>query len=399
MSLRTVEDVILDLPLMQERYRTYCLGPLPVPPYNGSLRSSRPPLLQMEGEPRPPSAPPDRSSRLAPIRIALAVASMREHMTDEGWQIMHGLEENGWGLAGHGLTYNCTDVAHILRAHGDLETILVQDKREWDLLPGDFRDPDAYFTGITCLRDRHDIFKLTILKDAQHRPLYHRESAEEIGCHAWVIYYHPSIVAALAPYVRPEHLIRTYHTIDPSIVPPFVPARERRSALLSGAVGRAYPLRSRLVQSIHRLRGVEYLKHPGYHRNGCATPAFLQKLSQYKVAICTSSIFGYALRKIIEATAVGCRVITDLPVDEIMPFIDDNLIRVSPSCSMGEILTAVRHAVSSFDEERQRQLALQAVLFYNYKSVCMHLSDDIDRLRIGYGSTEAGCTPAPDSGR
>ena len=45
---------------------------------------------------------------------------------------------------------------------------------------------------------------------------------------------------------------------------------------------------------------VNYLSHPGYGRSKCFTPEFLKILSIYKVAICTVSIYGYAVRKIVE---------------------------------------------------------------------------------------------------
>ena len=280
--------------------------------------------------PRPagrPLAAPAYAPRGEPlVRVALAVASMKDHMTDEGWQIMDGLARSGYTLCGRGLPCGETDVGRVLERLNP-GVVLVQDKREWDVARGNFRDPAARFRQAWALADRPEVFKLTVLKDAHQRPGYHADSAAEIGCHAWVTYYATPVVTHLAPYVRPQHAVRTYHTLDASAVPAYDPSG-RSGCLLSGAVSDAYPLRSRLVHGAHRLPETTVLPHPGYHRRGCATPGFLKLLSRFKVSICTASVFGYALRKLMESTACGCVVITDLPSDEVLPEIDSNLVRV-----------------------------------------------------------------------
>lgn len=360
MSLRTVQDVC-----------------------NGLFRSSAP-----KGLPRPPYI--DNSNlELSPLpstKVCLAVESMRRHMTDEGWQIMEGLSHNGYRLVGHGLDFGQVDVPTILQSLHP--TILVlQDKREWDFAPGDFRDPNAAFTRYQELAGVDNIFKVTVLKDSHQRPEYHRQSAEEIGCHAWIIYYHPKIVQHLATYVRPEHLIRTYHSINPDHMPITNHTTFRYGCILSGAISGAYPFRTRLVREKHTLPMVDYLPHPGYHRNGCQTPQFLERLYQYKVAICTSSIYGYALRKIIEATACGCVVVTDLPSDEVLPEIDGNLVRVSPNIEAKELGDLLTSLYRNYSPDLQRSYAEKALLWYNYKEVGKRLASDIETLRVNYDAS------------
>lgn len=348
------------------------------------LKSELPNLPEL---PTPPFTPdPGKTDR-----CALAVSSMKDHTTDEGWQIMLALQSNGYFLWGKGCSdlggLNCTDVREIFApANHPYGTCLMQDKREWHLNgPRDFRDPEAEFRHVSALRSHHEIFRLTILKDAQQRPNYHRDSAAEIGCHAWVVYYHPQIVKALAPYVRARHLVRTYHTIDPQIVPPYSP-KDRKGCLLSGAVSGAYPLRTRIANesAAGLLRCVDYLRHPGYHRDGCATPVFLTVLSRYKVAICTASRYGYALRKLVEATAAGCTVITDLPEDEVMPAIDANLCRVPPDCPTWRVRELVGELESHYDPERQALYARAAVDYYSYLNEGRRLADKIEALRSSY---------------
>ena len=339
---------------------------------------------------------PDSARLLAPAygasapsgeasRVALAVESMSRHMTDEGWQLMLGLSHASYMLAGRRCDYDETDVRRILDALRP-GTVVVQDKREWDVKDGEFRDDEARFTDVGALCERQDVFKLTVLKDSHQRPAYHRESAEEMGVHGWVIYYHPDVVLRNAPYVRREHLVRTYHSLDPALVPEYGSVPRRSEALLSGAVSGVYPLRTRLINNIERLHIAKYVKHPGYHRAGCATPGYLKTLAEYRVAICTSSIYGYALRKIVEATACGCRVITDLPVDEVLPEIDGNLTRVAVDISVREMRRLLKDLCETYRPETQRAYAERAKTWYDYRATGQRLAQDIETLRTSYAN-------------
>lgn len=319
-------------------------------------------------------------------RIALAVESMKRHTTDEGWQIMEGLQHVGYTLCGTRLDVNSVYVPSILNVTNPV-TAVVQDKREWDVNPKDFRDKSAKFISVESLRQRSDIFKVTILKDAHQRPPYHIASAMEIGCNAWIIYYHPRIVQHLAPYIRAEHLIRTYHSLDAAIVPPYSP-EGRAGCLLSGAVSGAYPLRSMLVVKQMKLPQTTYLKHPGYHMQGCHTPEYLKTLSKFKVAICTASMYGYALRKIVEATACGCIVFTDLPSDERLPSIDENLVRVRRDATISTIIPILKKCLDVYDPERQAEFARRAIMTYDYRVQGETLAANIENMRRTYACAQ-----------
>jgi hypothetical protein len=252
--------------------------------------------------------------------------------------------------------------------------------------------PAEYFENAPHLAGRDDIFKLTVLKDAHQRPEYHRGSAYEMGCHGWIIYYHPKIVQHLAPYVRPEHCLRTYHTIDPARVPLYNPETHIRCCLLSGAINLPiYPMRACVVKyaSIGKLPNVDLLPHPGYHNNGTNTNDYLETLKYYKVAICTSSVYGYSLRKLIEATACGCRVITDLPVDDPLPEIDGNLHRIDLrpintfAQRMGELVTRLS---DSYSPEEQRHYASRAIGYYDFRVMGKRLATQIEELRNSYAA-------------
>lgn len=347
--------------------------------------------------PAPAYRPPPGAERMA--RVGLAVASMQAHTSDEGWQLFEGLEmgAEGWTLAGHGLsTYGGHKNSHTLDWLTDVPRILdwvqpavalVQDAREWQGLtaggPRGFNHLES-FTCVGALRERPDVFKLTVLKDAQARPDYHRAAADEIGCHAWVVYYHPAVVAHVAPYVRPGHLVRTYHSVDPAAVPAYTP-HGRAGCLLSGAISGAYPLRTRLLREAARLPECSVLPHPGYRRDGCRTPEFLKALSRHKVAVCTASVYGYALRKLVEGVACGCVVVTDLPADEVLPEIDEVLVRIRPDTPTGVIADLLRGLYASYDPERQAHYAAKATAYYSFREAGRRLAADIEALRRGYG--------------
>lgn len=316
--------------------------------------------------------------------VGLAVESMKRHTSDEGWQIFAGLQHAGYELCGARLDppYNMTRVPLVL-ANFVPGVVVMQDQREWDNAHRDFRDPHANFRDHQVLAQHPDVFKLTILKDSHQRPGYHRESAESIGCHAWIVYYHPRIVTHLAPYVRPEHIVRVYHTIDPAIVPEYSP-EGRSGCLLSGAVSRAYPWRQLLVENVRHLPETTLLPHPGYHRRGCVTPEFLKTLTRYKVAICTASMYGYALRKIVEATASGAIVISDLPQDERLPMIDENIVRVPPGTSPQALAVILSRIYRDYDAERQAWFAAKALEWYDFREAGCRLVADIEKMRTTY---------------
>jgi hypothetical protein len=341
------------------------------------------------------TAEPSASSLLKPAytgtetdgaHIGFAVEDMKRHMTDEGWQLFAGLESAGYILAGHNLPYAETDVRKVLEHH-DPSIVVLQDRREWTNRTADRRqDPKYQFRNWEALKERDDVFKVTVLKDAHADSHFHRHTAFAMGCHAWIVYYHPEIVAELAPYVRPHNLIRTYHTIDKDIVPE-VTTDGRHGAVLSGAISRAYPLRVRIRNYAVAIPGLYVMRHPGYHRRGSNTPEYLKELCEYKVAICTSSRYQYALRKIIEATACGCIVVTDLPGFDTLPEIDGNLVRVSPDISMEELRDLVQHLCGCWDLDTQRMFAEKAKAHYDYRAMGKELACQIQLHRKWYNMT------------
>lgn len=326
-------------------------------------------------------------NRVPQSKAMMMNKSASVHMTNEGWQLAQGFESVGYKLAGRDLTINTQDVPEILSVCRP-DVLVIQDKREWEghTAPGHRGERvNEAFYGVNFLRRRHDIFKMTIIKDAHQKPEYHSQSAEEMGCHGWLTYYHPTVVCHLAPYVRKEHLIRIYHSIDRDMVPIYNP-HNREGCVVSGAIATCYPLRTMIQRRIKSFPNTTYLKHPGYHARGSMSDLYLQTLSKYKVSVATSSIYGYALRKIIESTACGCIVITDLPVDDVLPEIDGNLVRVKPSINRNHFSKLIAETIESYDPVRQAFFAEEAMRYYDWREAAVRNDQAILKMREAYNA-------------
>lgn len=357
MTLRTVDDTVAKLKM------TPRCSELLAPTYTGWSNDDRP-------------------------KIALGVYSMREHTSNEGFVLTEGLRHAGWQVHGHGFPEPCnmTDVRQILKKVNP-SVVFMNDIREWGEHCGkkDFRDPMAKFTNIEALGERTDIFKVGVSKDSHNSVELCNDSFRRAGVHCFQHTYHPRIVKHVNPGVRMKHLIRSWHSIEPADVPPF-DKYQRNGCILSGALSPVYPLRQKLFEWHQRLPLVHHHAHPGYQRNKCHTPDLLDKMSRFKVAMVTSSVFGYSLRKFVEATAAGCQVITDLPTDEVMPEIDHNFVRVSPEVTLAEMRDILAEMYRTYDPERQRDLSARCKRFYDWRAVGKRLSQDIETARIGYNS-------------
>lgn len=316
-------------------------------------------------------------------RIALGVSSMQHHTTDEGWVLIEGLRHAGWQVFGHGYPppHNLTDVRAILDRVNP-SVAFVNDVREWN--GGSFRDPLARFTNIESLAERPDIFKVGVSKDSHNSVEMCNGSFRAMGAHAFQHNYHPLIVKHVNPGLRAKHLIRSWHSIEPANVPPF-DKHKRDGCIFSGAISPVYPLRERILANLEKLPKTVYHPHPGYRRDGCVTPLLLDAMSHHKVAIVTSSVFGYSLRKFVEATAAGCRIITDLPVDEVMPEIDGNLTRVGSDVSIGELRDILLEMYSTYDPKRQKEIAEWTKMWYDWRVVGLRLAAEIESMRRNYG--------------
>jgi hypothetical protein len=318
-----------------------------------------------------------------------ATAGWGAHMTDEGYQLQAGLEAAGWTLAGAGYGDGCRYVPRLLDRHRP-DAVLVADKRDWDPANrgGAFRT-DIGFGELDALARHPEIFKLAVVKDAGSMVGYHADFCREIAADAVLTYYHDWSTLAAAPWLADYRRIRTYHSVDADLVGGLDLTASRKRAVVSGARNpNVYPLRESVIVHAGRL-GLDVLPHPGYSNRGNRTPEYLRRLSGYRLSVATASVYGFALRKIIEAVACGCTPVTNLPDYDVLPAIDDALVRVSDDASLEEIGDALAYADRQWELEERLYFVSRVLEFYGYRAMGERLDRDIAAERERHGQNQA----------
>jgi hypothetical protein len=301
--------------------------------------------------------------------VLLGNVDYRRHMTTEGDQFQKGLQAAGWIVAGKGFD-DLVDVPTILERYRP-DRIVVHDPRDWD--PGSpiaFRK-DLGFTRVAAIANAR-AYRAVVVKDAASSILYQKGFYRLIQADAAIVYYSPRSIRRNAEWLKDVPLIRTYHSVDADDLALVGLNADRRAVVVSGALSMAYPLRQRVVRDA-RVLGVDVLWHPGYGNRGARTPVYCRQLAGYKVAIATASMYGFALRKIIEAVAVGCTVITDLPAYDVLPAIDGALVRVAPTINPPELAAVIAQAVAEWDPLEREEWARAARGFYDYRALGVRL--------------------------
>lgn len=319
-------------------------------------------------------------------KVVLANIDYRRHMTDEGEQLQAGLAAAGWWLAGYGYhgerKLDSTNVREILRTLNP-DVVLVQDKRDWDPAnPGCFNRMVGFLNIESLAAVDRKYAVIGVLKDAgnhnQHMVQYQNQSAHEIRADALVVYWSLDSVRKFSPWASEYSLIRTYHTVDACLCDAILPLhaigkRSRRRGLVSGANNPdVYPIRA-MARKHARYLSIDDLKFPGYGNHGCKTPEYLFDLSGYKVHVATASIYGAALRKIIESVAMGTKVVTDLPQSDPLPYIDEALVRIPQSCTVRELKDAIDRAEAEWNPESAEFFAERARAWYDYRAAGVRL--------------------------
>ena len=321
-----------------------------------------------------------RIDRPRPREIMFASETFRRHMTNEGWQIQDGLEQAGVGLYGRYLENNQTDVKAVVR-QTDPDIAYFQEKTQWDPKSEACFDKTIEFHNVPELARRKNCLRVAIYKDVGTGQEYQREWHRQLKPHLWAVYYHKGVANRLAPWMPVDRMVRTYHTLNIDEVPKFATQDKRAGVFLSGAMSPlVYYLRSRLLESMRQPQfksRVVHMGHPGYHAKGWVTPQFLKLLSKFRVSICTSSAYAFSLRKIVESTAAGCVVITDLPSYDKLPYIDGNLIRVPYNIGIEQLVKIAEEAAETWNYEWQRSFAELAARYYDYRVVTRRLAQDV----------------------
>jgi len=305
--------------------------------------------------------------------LLFVLESFRRHMDNGRWLFQIGMEAAGYKSAGGEIPppgINETDIKKLVELNKP-KVVVFWPSYEWDYREWCGPEVSAahMFTNLEYLLSRKDILRVTVFHDAGSARESQKRWHERFQPHAFLTWYHDNAVMQFAPWVDGK-TVRTFHVIDKDNVPL---VRDRSGlCVVSGAFDDSvYPLRTACAKAASGGRlgpGTVYQKHPGYHQNGTTSYQYIDMLSKYRVAICTCSAYKFALRKIFEATAAGCRVITNLPEWDCLPEIDDNLIRVPDDCTIDELRETIQAAADYWDLDRQRYFADRCVLRYDYRT-------------------------------
>lgn len=293
------------------------------------------------------------------------------HMTDEGMQLQRGLQYSDWHLSGVGFD-GWRNVPAILQQQSP-DIVFVHDKRDWDMGSGGCFRAGINYQELDALKDS-PAFRLGVVKDAGTLVEYHRQFIAQIGADAVVTYYHDDTTKQLSPWLAAYRTIRTYHSVDADVCRGNYTMQHtgRHRAIVSGAVSGVYPLRQRVMSNAAEI-DCEIIKHPGYSNRGNHTPHYLRMIGTYKVSIATASAYNFALRKIIEAVAMGAVPVTDLPAWDCLPEIDGALVRVSPTISISELRDVVREHADKWNFEERIDWARKAWAFYDWRMIGLRL--------------------------
>jgi len=304
------------------------------------------------------------------MKIVLANIDYRTHITDEGDQLQRGLESAGWKLCGFGYD-GLTDVGQILDKYQPTH-VFVQDCRDWrEDSPGCF-DKRVSFRNWKALDD-FDGTTICVLKDAGSVKRYQQDFFNDIGYDALIHYYHKIALEDLG-WKLPYLSYRTYHTMDKDRIH-FRP--KTKGAIISGALNaEVYPLRTYITQEAEYF-GVDTMRHPGYSNNRCHTYDYLETISQYKVSVVTCSSYNFALRKIIEAVAVGAVPITNLPGFDALPGIDGALVRFNNKTKKRELKELIEYHVENYEEASRMEWAQICKKHYDYRYIGKKLDAEI----------------------
>lgn len=301
-------------------------------------------------------------------------------MDNGRWLFQCGMEQQGYVSVGADMPspgINSTDVAEVVERFQPRIVVFWPryewDNREW--VGPEVTDRHRYRNWEVLLK-HPEILRVCVLHDAGSARSQQKKWHDAFRPHCYLTWYHDDSVLPFVPHIDRSQLVRTYHIIDGDNVPA-VQTRSK-TCLISGAFRPdVYPLRTRAMHAANRGElgpGVETLQHPGYKQTGTRSNDYIHKLAEYRVALCTASAYRFALRKLFEATAAGCRVVTNLPSYDHIPGIDDNLIRVPPDISVHDLRHVIQNAAASWDLVQQQAFSDAALSYYDWRAECARIS-------------------------
>jgi hypothetical protein len=316
--------------------------------------------------------------------LLFALESFRRHMDNGRWLFQLGMERQGYVSVGRDMPspgIDSTDVKAVVERFNP-RVVIFWPRYEWDAKEwvGPEVKPEHYYRNWEYLLTRPDILRVCVFHDAGSARQQQKKWHEAFQPHVYLTWYHADSVLPFAPHIRREQLCRTYHVLDSDNLPDAEP--RDKTCLISGAyTPDVYPLRTRAFQWAKEGKlgpGVECVQHPGYKQAGTRSNDYVRTLAKYRVAVCTASAYRFSLRKLFEATAAGCRVVTNLPSYDLLPGIDDNLIRVPSDIGADELRGVIQNAAATWDLRQQQAFAAAAVRYYDWRAECARVAKDLE---------------------
>lgn len=309
-----------------------------------------------------------------PICLQFGVEAFKDYASDTAYRIQAGLADQGFTCFGKRFPgdRNCTDMREVVeRERPDI--VHVEDWNTWNPKMKQKASADVEFTNWEWVGQQEGILRCTKHADPWHHFEEQKHFQRVFNPHAVLVRYEPDLVSRCAPYMKRELMVRLYHTVTREFCRPVREKGRDRICLLSGAChGVVYPLRTRIWREVRQLPDWEKtfthrVHHRWLHSGGSAVPGYMEQLARYKVAFVGCSKFLAAFKKLYEATAAGCIVVTNFPETDRVPVVDENLFRVPSDISAEALQEICRELAFIWDEEKQKDLAQRTIARYDYR--------------------------------
>ena len=317
-------------------------------------------------------------------RVQFGVKAFENYASDTAFLIQRGLEHAGFPCYGKGFPgdRDCTNM-RVVCEREDPDLVFCE---EWNTWNPDMPQPpskDVGFVGYDWLGEQESIFRVTKHADPWGHPEKHAEWQQRFNPDVVVVRYEIDRCLKIAPYLDCHKLVRIHHSVTREYCPEVTAEGRDRVCLLSGSAGsRAYPLRHRIWREVQELpRWDDVFTIRPHHRwsrtGGSAVPAYMRELARHRVMFVGTSQWHVSFKKHYEGTAAGCIVVTNLPTSDVVPVVEENLVRVPDDIVAEDLAVLCRGLAREWDEEKQRDLAMRVVDRYDYREEAWRLFDDV----------------------
>lgn len=242
--------------------------------------------------------------------IVSHLESLRTYVTREFYYIIRDL------ISTHGWRH--IEIGKLWNGSGTIREKLV---RELGQLPDSILFWESYELFNAEARDiyRLDCRKFVLVDDLQvwDQPMRQRKLVSFALCDT-ILCTNGNVWNAFYPeFAGRKNVVWIPHSASPDFMLPYNPNSEN-SILLSGAIGRHYPLRQQMRALWEQgSYSIAYHQHPGYYtgydyeKNQYIGSAYAKRINNYRAAFTDSLIYRYLVAKYFEIPATGALLFAD----------------------------------------------------------------------------------------